>query len=134
MRNVQTLALDRMLAVSKDDEGIFRENTFFDPNEYLDSMVGVTRGLNSTVSSVLLKIDGDQAPYVLTKPLHVSQRLHKSLDDGSIIVSLNVILNFELERLILGYGSHIEVLAPRLLRRNIATQILTAATIYQNSK
>ncbi len=120
MRNIQTLALDRMLAVSKDEKGVYRENVFFHPDEYLDSMIGVTRDLHTQTSHVTLKVNADQAPYVLTKPLHGSQELHKTLNDGSIIISLDVVLNYELERLILGYGSHIEVQSPRLLCHNIA--------------
>lgn len=130
MHNVQTLALDRILRVRRDDLQPFIENRFFNPQEYLDSMVGVTRDLKSKTVRVLLKIDADQAPYVLTKPLHCSQTLLKTEQDGSILVSLEVVQNYELERLILGFGCHIEVISPSLLRHNIARHFLIAASVY----
>ena len=130
-RDIQTIALDRIIAVQKDEKGQFRENTFFDAEEYLGSMVGVTRDLRSSTERVVLRIDADQAPYVLTKPLHHSQKLQKTGEDGSITVAIEVIPNLELERLILGYGSHIEVLSPWQLRQHIARQVIIAASKYQ---
>lgn len=130
--NIQTLALDRMLAVSKDEGGQYVENTFFDPASYLGEMVGVTRDLHSQTELVTLWVDAHQAPYVRTKPLHGSQQVVEEYSDGSILLTIDVILNFELERLILGYGYHIEVKSPCLLRRRISQAVLTAAANYQS--
>lgn len=131
MNNIQTIALDRILSVEKDEKGVYHENYFFNPDEYLGSMVGVTRDLHSETTRVMIKVDADQAPYVLTKPLHQSQQLETNHEDCSITISIQVILNNELERLLLGYGSHIEVLSPRLLRHKIAQQVLMASAKYQ---
>lgn len=130
-KDIMTLALDRIVAVSKDEEGEYTENTFFNPEEYLGAMVGVTRDIRSETERVVLKVDADQAPYVLTKPLHGSQTLQETLEDGSIVLSLDVIVNYELERLILGFGSHIEVLSPRLLRHHIVCHVIIAASKYR---
>jgi predicted DNA-binding transcriptional regulator YafY len=131
MHDVQTIALDRIVKILPDEKGIYIENTFFDPATYLDDMVGVSRDIGSKKEIVTLRIDADQAPYVLTKPMHSSQCLIKKEEDGSITITLNVIINLELERLILGFGCHIEVIAPRLLRHRIAQSILVTATKYQ---
>ncbi|MCD8282524.1 MAG: WYL domain-containing protein [Prevotella sp.] len=128
--NVITLALDRMLAVEKSDDE-YIDNTFFNPDEYLGAMIGITRNLHSKPVHVVLRFDAEQAPYVLTKPMHQSQLLMEKKPDGGIVVSLDVIYNMELEGKILAFGSHVEVLAPRLLRHRIAGQILTAATHYR---
>ncbi len=130
MHDVITLALDRMLAVEKNDDD-YIENTFFEPEEYLGAMIGITRNLHSKTMHAVLRFDADQAPYVLTKPMHRSQQLMEKKADGSIIVSLDVVHNLELEGKILAFGSHVEVLAPRLLRHRIAQQILIAAAHYQ---
>lgn len=129
-QTIQTLALDRILKVEIDPQGAYVPNTFFDPDTYLDEMVGVTRDLSSEKEVVTLWIDAEQAPYVLTKPIHRSQQLVTTAEDGSIIVSLQLIVNLELQRVILGYGSHIEVIAPRYLRQHIARHILIACTRY----
>lgn len=133
MKNLQTIALDRILSIEKDEKGHYRENDFFNPEEYLGSMVGVTRDLGTETQRVMIKVDADQAPYVLTKPLHQSQHLETRHEDGSITISLQIVLNYELERLLLGYGSHIEVLSPKLLRHNIARQVIMASAKYQQS-
>lgn len=130
MKNLITLALDRMLTVEKSDDD-YIENTFFEPEKYLGEMIGITRNLQSRTVHAVLRFDADQAPYVLTKPMHQSQQLMKKEDDGGIIVALDVVHNIELEGKILAFGSHVEVLAPRLLRHRIAQQVLTAAAHYQ---
>lgn len=131
MKNIQTVALDRILAVAKDEKNRFIENTFCNMDEYLGEMVGITRDLHSKPERVLIRIDAENAPYVITKPLHQSQQTESTEEDGSVIISLNVIINFELERKILGFGSHMEVLSPRLLRHRVAQQMIVGATKYQ---
>lgn len=131
MKNIQTVALDRILAVSKDEAHEYQENTFCNMEEYLSEMVGITRDLHTKPERVLIRIDAENAPYAITKPLHQSQQTEKTEEDGSVIISLNVIINFELEHKILGFGSHMEVLSPRLLRHRVAQQMIVGATKYQ---
>lgn len=131
MKNLQTLALDRIVSVERDEASSFVPNTFFAPATYLGEMVGVTRDLYSQPETVTLRVDADQAPYVLTKPMHDSQQLVSRDEDGSIVISLCVILNRELERLIIGFGNHIEVIAPRLLRHRICRSLMMALAHYQ---
>ena len=64
---------------------------------------------------MVLQVNKFHAPYVLTKPIHHSQQLLRESEDGSIIVRIDVVLNFELERELLGFGDFIKVLAPRIL-------------------
>lgn len=131
-KELQTLALDRMVSVCADTENEFVENTFFDPETYFAEMVGVTRGIHMKPVTVTLKVDADQTPYIETKPILASQYVAKRYKDGSALFKLKVILNRELERVILGYGNHIEVIAPRILRHNVAKALLMASAHYTN--
>jgi predicted DNA-binding transcriptional regulator YafY len=79
---------------------------------------------------VVLKIDPENAPYVLTKPFHHSQVVQKTLDDGSVIIQLRVHLNMEFDRLILGFGPCIEVLKPKILRNRISRKLKMAHEQY----
>jgi len=51
----------------------------------------------------VLEITNDHAPYVLTKPLHSSQVV-LSKNDKTTTFRIDVVLNYELEREILGFG------------------------------
>lgn len=128
--DVQIMALDRIVGIEVDTKGVFRENDFFDPATYLDEMIGVTRELNSVKERVTLWIDANHAPYIITKPLHSSQQLVEFRSDGSLVVAMDLILNLELERLIMGFGAHVEVLSPKSLRQRIAQRLLHATTRY----
>jgi hypothetical protein len=79
-------------------------------------------------------VDKTTAPYVISKPIHNSQKLETRLDGGCIIVSLFVKHNFELEKDLLGFGETIEVLSPQNLRRRLSTRLYTAAKLYEEAK
>ena len=67
---------------------------------------------------VQIWVNLEHAPYVETKPLHHSQIILERLDDG-IIIQIQVQLNFELEKEILGFGEGMKVLAPEKLKKRI---------------
>jgi len=130
-KSIRTLALDRIIAITEDNTNPYTENSFFNPETYFGEMVGVTRGAHQPTEQVAIKVDKETAPYILTKPIHGSQRLTATNDDGSVEITLQVIPNFELERVLLGFGCHIEVTAPHTLRRNMATHMKNGAKIYE---
>ena len=80
-----------------------------------------------------MKIDRLNAPYVLTKPFHHSQKMIERLKDGSILIELKVHLNYEFERLILGFGNSIEVIEPRQLRTRMVKKLKIALNNYLQS-
>jgi hypothetical protein len=85
-------------------------NEVFNGDTHYKDTIGVTvlnyEGLVKTV----LKFDRMNAPYVLTKPFHHSQKVIETPEDRSVLVELKVHLNFEFDRLILGFGNSIEVI------------------------
>ncbi|MEL7268394.1 MAG: WYL domain-containing protein [Bacteroidota bacterium] len=127
-RGVVNLALDRIVAVDYDFSTAYEENDF-DADAFYKDVVGVTVS-RVRPSVVQLWIDKNNAPYVLTKPLHHSQRLIKEYEDGSIEITFLVKPNFELERLLLGFGESMEVLKPEKLRNRIAEKLRNAALKY----
>ncbi len=125
-----TLALDRIekltyaLATTYDDND-------FDADDYYKNTIGVTVLNDEHMHEVELQVNRHNSPYVLTKPFHSSQKVIDKLEDGSTIISLKVHLNFEFERLILGFGEGIKVLQPRTLRRRIKSKLKHALAQYQ---
>ncbi len=129
---ILTLALDRIQAIDY-DLNIDFINDDFDGDSFYANTVGVTVMDAQFVERVLLKVDRSNAPYVLTKPLHHSQELVDKLEDGSITVALNVHANYELERLILGFGDTMQVLEPSSLRRRIQEKFEHGLDLYRTS-
>ncbi|MGX1931207.1 helix-turn-helix transcriptional regulator [Flagellimonas sp. 2504JD4-2] len=127
-RGVVNLALDRIVAVDYDFSVSYEEHDF-DADTFYKDVVGVTVS-RVRPAVVGVWIDKHNAPYVLTKPLHHSQRLVKENEDGSIEITFLVKPNFELERLLLGFGDSIEILKPEKLRNRIAEKLRNAAKKY----
>lgn len=121
---ILTLALDRIVSIAEAKIAYVARGNFSLPG-YLHDVIGVTVSQNAKAEAVLFKADRETAPYIITKPLHHSQQVVEQGADG-IVVSLQVQLNFELEREILGFGDRIKVLSPERLKRRIRA-VLTGA-------
>lgn len=111
-----TLALDRIEDIAEMAKSGFVEYDGVDFERYYEDTIGVTKSERDRGHRVILQVDPSNAPYVLTKPMHASQQLLKTGADGSICIRLDVVLNYELEREILGFGECIKVLAPKILQ------------------
>ncbi|HZY79117.1 MAG TPA: WYL domain-containing protein [Cyclobacteriaceae bacterium] len=126
---VMNLALDRIVSVSDCDvKYVHRQE--FNLATHFNDVIGVTVNQNSRPEKVLLLFDRETAPYIITKPLHHSQE-ELETSPGGVLFSLNVQLNFELEREILGYGAHVKVVAPDRLKRRIKEIHEHAVDLYQ---
>lgn len=113
---VNIFALDRIHSVTVDKEHPFKKCVDFDPEHFFDDTVGVTKGINDRARRVVVKVDAQQAPYVESKPFHKSQKVEQRFRDGGIQISLKVVINNELERLIPGlFGGLRVVLVQRLV-------------------
>lgn len=128
---IVNLALDRIVAVDFDFEEVFLNETF-DPDLYFKNVVGVTVNQGLKPVKIELKIEASNAPYVLTKPFHQSQRLIKTFDDGSVLIHLFLILNYELERLLLGFGNSLEVIKPLKFRKRMQNILKQALEKYED--
>lgn len=123
------LALDRIQCIT-DHEDAYRENTSIDFSAYYNDVIGVTKSPNQRDCEVVFWIDSKNAPYVITKPLHHTQKL-LSEDESGKIFSIRVVLNFELERELLGFGSKLKVLGPRILVKQIKDQLYKTLENYK---
>lgn len=112
------LALDRIRSIKNTRES-FIENDLFDPSTYYNNLIGVTFPEGEVVQDITLRIKANQVPYVQTKPIHFTQDTIEHFEDGSIIIRLRLINNYELRSVLLGYGGDVEVLEPASLREQI---------------
>lgn len=111
---IYNLALDRIKSISQSSEK-YIENSTLDFGEYFEDIVGVSFTPNEKPIKIKLKINNEVTPYIMTKPLHGSQKKLESNVDETFI-EIEVIPNMELRQLILSYGDGIEVVSPKSYR------------------
>ena len=125
------LALDRIHEMGAASGEEYQENTVIDPDTFFDNLIGVTKNINDKAHKVRFWAAPGQVPYIETKPLHKSQFVVQRNEDGSAIFQMEVVLNYELEKDLLGFGEGVRVLSPRLLVHNMSKRLTQAARNYQ---
>lgn len=129
------LALDRIEDIADAPKGErYLSDKSFSPKAYFKDMVGVTRDADSPVEHVTFLATAKEAPYIKTKPLHQSQRELQRMEDGSVLFSLDIILNRELERDLLGFGEGITVLSPECLVEKIQKRVVESLENYNKQR
>ncbi len=125
------LALDRIVDFHACPEIPYEDNPNFGEN-FFDDVVGVTKHSRLKREKIILKADNSQAGYILTKPIHSSQRLvEKDNSDNSMTFELEVIVNHELITLLLGFGSGIKILSPQTLASQLAAIFKQSTALYE---
>ena len=122
---ITNLALDRIDKITYANIP-YTENSHIDFNEYFEDIIGVTV-YEKEVEQVILEIDNILFPYVETKPLHGSQKI-KARNQQITTIELNLIINYELENLLLGYIDKIRITTPEHLREKMITRVKEAIT------
>ncbi|MBL57624.1 MAG: hypothetical protein CMP61_10570 [Flavobacteriales bacterium] len=126
--SLSTYALDRMVSVDlKEEDFIVQQN--FNPEEFFKFSFGITQN-NEKPYKVKLKFPSQQKGYLITQPLHASQVI-KEQSDNTLIIELEVYLTYELVERILGYGEHVEVIAPIELKAEIIHRLKASLTNYE---
>ncbi len=126
---IYNLALDRIIEI-KTSELIFYKDPNFNESNYFRQVIGVTVN-NQPPETVELFIPHKHAPYILTKPLHSSQKVVEKNNFG-VTISLKVQHNFELEKEILSFGEQIKVIGPTKLKRRVIDRLSDALDSYNS--
>lgn len=112
--------LDRIVKLSL-SEAEFIPNTIEDFSTRFDDIVGVsTPDEPGNLEHVKLKFDEDRYPYIVSKPIHHSQKI---VDEGEHIIQIDVRPNKELKSMIFSFCPQVEVLSPEWLRQEIKEKI-----------
>lgn len=112
--SMYNLALDRMEKIETDEKAEYIDKDL-DGDEYFKDIVGVTVSETMKPKNVVFFVDSSNAPYVKTKPFHKSQEIVSETEEGTVF-KICVQINYELERLLLGFGDCLIVHKPRKLR------------------
>ena len=76
----------------------------------------------------MLRFSAHRLPYVLSKPMHESQRNNRA-DEG--IIELEVVPNKEFYQRLLSFGSDVEVLEPQFVREEMTKNAQKLYELYK---
>jgi len=126
--NFMMLALDRIEGLDTlSEESMDFES--YDLGNHFRDVIGATVNVGEEPLDIKLLVYGKHAPYVITKPLHHSQKVVEKTSEG-IIISIRVQHNFELEKELLSFGDHIKVISPARLRSKIKERLSHTIDLY----
>jgi predicted DNA-binding transcriptional regulator YafY len=120
-QNITNLALDRIQNIVE-CKIKYIQNEEIDFNEYFDDVIGVSVDDEKHTDKVVLKVDEELVPYIVSKPIHGSQKIKRNSEEEAMI-ELELQLNYELESLIFSFGDKLEVIEPKALRTAITKKI-----------
>ncbi len=122
------MPLDRIQVIDEIDHPFIK--TEIDWEDHFFDIIGVTRPAEAELVNVHLQFNAVQAPYILTKPLHPSQKSKRN-EDGTLEVRLKLVENFELETKILSFGEKVRVIGPEGLKQKIFSRLSQSIEGYQ---
>ena len=122
------LALDRIISI-KELKSKYIKNTTIYWNEYFEDIIGVTKPENGKVENIVLQFNKSTGNYIFSKPVHGSQKA-KWINENTLEISLNLIVNYEFERLILSYADSVTIIKPKKLISSIKTKLKSAFEKY----
>lgn len=126
------LPLDRIVRFEPIYGLKYRDNPDFDPEHFFDDLIGVSKDIGKTPRRIKFWASAEQSPYIITKPLHPSQRLvSQDPADGSCIFSIDVIINHELFSVLMSYGPGVRLISPPKSAAHIASLLRQAADQYE---
>ena len=100
---------------------VFKKNDSIDFNTYFDDIIDVTiPGEDVKKKSIILRFTKERFPYVISKPIHQSQRV---VEGKKCKVEIQVKPNKELYQQIFFFIPDIEVISPQWLRDEIIEKI-----------
>ncbi len=126
------LPLDRIVSFQTHREH-YKQNITINWEEYFDDIIGVTRPEDGIVETVVLHFTGRTGYYIETNPLHMSQK-PKWLENDIFEARLEVIRNYELERLILSYADSVKVIHPESLAEAVSIRLENGVLQYKEEK
>lgn len=120
LNRVSNLALDRIQDYEKSEKP-FRKNESYDFSTYFDDVMGATIPNDDVKKETIgLRFTASRFPYVISKPIHKSQKV---VDEEDKIVEIQVRPTRELDQQLFSFIPDVEVLYPEWYRQQIKEKI-----------
>jgi predicted DNA-binding transcriptional regulator YafY len=127
---VTNYALDRIKKIKPSNEQ-YLDNDLFDPFQYFNHLIGVSVPEGAQPENIEIKVHRQAVPYILSKPIHMNQEILKRYMDGSLLIRVNLIINYELKSMLLSYGAGVEIRKPKILRAALKEIVAAMMDLYQ---
>lgn len=125
---IMNFALDRIHSIKMANHKSYHEAPI-DLAEWCEDVIGVTVDEKSPVYDILFWVSDRSKYYVASKPLHESQKQHRSDEEkfrslypslkGGWYFSIKCRINYELIRELSSFGAELIVVSPKLIREKI---------------
>ena len=115
--DIRIYSLDRIVSLAITDVG-FKYPRDIDPAGYFAGCYGIVRNVDVAIETVLVRTLGNQHQYLLTLPLHESQRLVEQ-NGAECVFEYRVKPTFDFRQALLQHGANVEVLSPEWLREEM---------------
>ncbi|MBW7867220.1 MAG: WYL domain-containing protein [Brumimicrobium sp.] len=125
-----TYALDRIAELEVSEQKGEKPRNF-NPDIFFKYAIGITASSESLPEKIVLEVMPVSARYLISQPLHKSQKICKELTD-KYIFELFVSISEELIRELLSYGSDLIVIEPPSLKDIIKNRIHKMNQNYQD--
>lgn len=125
---LRTYSLDRMSKLALISRS-FKRDEAFNIAAFFKHAMGITV-TDEKPKKVRLKFNELMSPYIMSQPIHHSQKIVAD-DDNGITIEIEVLVTVELVTLILGFGDQVEILAPQELKENVKSALINALKKYQ---
>lgn len=123
------LGLDRINKI-RETEGAINNQKRAELLNLQRNIIGVSMAEASVPCEIRLWVNPSQLPYMLTKPLHPSQKLVDEHAEGSVL-SYQLVPNFELEQTLMMFGEWVKVLEPLELKEKLVKRFQATLENYQ---
>ncbi|MFD2146228.1 helix-turn-helix transcriptional regulator [Mucilaginibacter antarcticus] len=122
------LALDRINKFEEISKK-YIHNESIDWDDYFEDIIGVSKPVDGKLEKIELQFFGKTGKYITSKPIHGSQ-ISKWINETTLEVNLNLIVNYEFEQFILSYGESVKVLYPLSFANKVAGRLSNAFQLY----
>ena len=126
---VVTFALDRIKKIENCNAKYFTE-PHFNPKDFFKYSIGIIQRHSKKPKKIILSFSTEQAPYILSQPLHQSQKTIIE-NDKEVQLELFVYITQELKMTILSYGENVQVISPNILKAEIKEIIEKMKILYK---
>ena len=118
--DIRTFGLDRIKSIKPVDKPYRKSD--FNPSEYFKNTIGISAP-QSKPPKIKIELTKQQAQYLLTQPIHQSQRLLKETKE-KVVFGFELHPTYEFISFILGHKDNVKVLAPKWLKNKVIEIII----------